>query len=613
MRFLLRFATSCCAVLIWASFLPAQDGAALYKQHCAACHDQISPRIPPRSALQRMSSKRILRTLDFGLMMSIAYPLRREEREAVANFLGTAGEDAAPFPSSAFCPEKEPSLLSTASASWTGWSPTFANTRFQSEQDAGLTVAQVPNLKLKWAFGFPGDIIAFGAPTIRSGALFTGSASGTVHALNAKTGCLYWTFQADGPVRSAPLIVENGTGYSLAFGDQIGWFYLLDARNGKLLWKQRIHDHEATRLTGSPAFHNGVVFVPAASWEETRSISPEYACCTFRGSITALRISDGSLVWKTYLVEPSRKTGVTANGKPTFGPSGAPVWSTPTVDEKRGVLYVTTGDNYSMPATSTSDAVVALQLNTGQILWSQQTMLGDAFNNSCPVRGPNCPFDAGPDFDFGSSALLVSVGGRELLIAGQKSGLVYAFDPDRKGKILWQARVGKGGVTGGVQWGMTSDDRNVYAAVSDVVRKQLVTGAKVVGGADFDPIQGGGLTALQLKDGNKAWFAPSYPCTPPRPGCSPAQSAALTCISGAVFSGSLDGHLRAFSTEDGHLLWDFDTVRDYSTVNGVPAKGGSIDGAGPVVVDGVLYVNSGYPRLGGMPGNALLAFSVDGK
>jgi polyvinyl alcohol dehydrogenase (cytochrome) len=407
--------------------------------------------------------------------------------------------------------------------------------------------------------------------------------------------------------------VENGTGYSLAFGDQIGWFYLLDARNGKLLWKQRIHDHEATRLTGSPVFHNGVVFVPAASWEETRSISPEYACCTFRGSITALRISDGSLVWKTYLVEPSRKTGVTANGKPTFGPSGAPVWSTPTVDEKRGVLYVTTGDNYSMPATSTSDAVAALQLNTGQILWSQQTMLGDAFNNSCTVRGPNCPFDAGPDFDFGSSALLLSVGGRELLIAGQKSGLVYAFDPDRKGKILWQARVGKGGVTGGIQWGMTSDDRNVYAAVSDVVRKQLVTGAKVVGGADFDPIQGGGLTALQLKDGNKAWFAPSYPCTPPRPGCSPAQSAALTCISGAVFSGSLDGHLRAFSTEDGHLLWDFDTVRDYFTVNGVPAKGGSIDGAGPVVVDGVLYLNSGYPRLGGMPGNALLAFSVDGK
>ena len=202
------------------------------------------------------------------------------------------------------------------------------------------------------------------------------------------------------------------------------------------------------------------------------------------------------------------------------------------------------------------------------------------------VRGPNCPFDGGPDFDFGSSALLVSADGRDILVAGQKSGLVYAFDPDQKGKILWQARVGKGGINGGVQWGMTSDDRNIYASVSDAVKNQLDTAAKV-GGADFDPIQGGGLTALKLKDGSKVWFAPSYPCTPPRPGCSPAQSAALTSIQGAVFSGSVDGHLRAFSTENGRLLWDFDTVSDYHTVNGVPARGGSLDGAGPIIVDGL--------------------------
>jgi polyvinyl alcohol dehydrogenase (cytochrome) len=543
-------------------------------------------------------------------MMSIAYPLRRQEREAIANFLGTPGQDA-PFPASAFCSERGPSL-STPSPNWIGWSPTSSNTRFQSPRDAGLTAAQIPNLKLKWAFGFRGDIIAFGALTIRSGTLFTGSASGTIYAMNAKTGCLYWTFQANGPVRSAPIIAENEAGYSLLFGDQTGWFYALDATTGKLLWKQRIDDHEATRLTGSTAFLNGVVFVPAASWEETRSISPDYPCCTFRGSITALRGSDGSPIWKTYLVDSPRKTGVTSAGKPTFGPSGAPVWSTPTVDEKRGTLYVTSGDNYSLPATSNSDAVVALQLKTGQILWSQQTRSGDAWNSSCDVRGPNCPFDGGPDFDFGSSALLVSADGRDILVAGQKSGLVYAFDPDQKGKILWQARVGKGGINGGVQWGMTSDDRNIYASVSDAVKNQLDKAAKV-GGADFDPIQGGGLTALKLKDGSKVWFAPGYPCTPPRPGCSPAQSAALTSVQGAVFSGSIDGHLRAFSTEDGHLLWDFDTVSDYHTVNGIPARGGSLDGAGSIIVDGVLYVNSGYPRLGGMPGNVLLAFSVDGK
>jgi len=560
-----------------------------------------------------MSPRRILRTLDIGVMVSIAYPLRRQEREAIANFLGT-GSDAAPFAPSAFCPEKEPSLSTGPSQSWTGWSPTFANTRFQTTAAAHLTAAEVPNLKLKWAFGFPGDIVAYGAPTVRGDVLFTGSASGVVHAINAKTGCLYWTFQADGPVRAAPLVLENASGYSILVGDQIGWFYAIDAKTGKLIWKRRIEEHEATRLTGSAVFGVGMVFIPTASWEETRALSPDYPCCTFRGSVSALRVSDGSLVWKTYLVKPPRKTGVTKQGTSTFGPSGVPVWSAPTIDGKRGLLYVTTGNNISPPGTATSDAVVALQLRTGKIVWSKQGTSDDTWNASCLIGGPNCPAKDVPDFDFGSSAMLVTIAGRDVLIAGQKSGIVYAFDPDQNGKILWQARVGKGGPAGGVQWGMTSDDQNVYAAVSDRVRKR---GSSVdvapAGNLDFDPVQGGGLTALHLLDGTKAWFAPSHPCTPPRPGCSPAQPGALTSMPGAVFSGSMDGHIRAFSTEDGHLLWDFDTVQNYSAINGVPAHGGSLDGAGPVIVDGMIYVNSGYPRGGGMPGNVLLAFSVDGK
>jgi len=554
--------------------------------------------------------------MDFGLMMSIAYPLHRNEREAIANFLGTGTEDV-PFPPSAFCSEKEPSLSTRSSQSWTGWSPNFSNTRFQTTAAAHLTAAEVPNLKLKWAFGFPGDIIAFGAPTIRGELLFIGSARGTVHAMNAKTGCIYWTFQANGPVRAAPLVVEDGTGYSLLFGDQVGWFYAIDGKTGKLIWRRRVDDHESTRLTGSAAFEDGIVFVPAASWEETRAVAPDYPCCTFRGSVTALRVSDGSQVWKSYLVDPPRKMGEPKRGTAAFGPSGAPVWSAPTVDRKRGVLYVTTGDNYSSPATATSDAVVALRLKTGQIAWSKQATSGDVFNAGCAAGdNPNCPEHVGPDFDFGASAMLVTYQGRDLLIAGQKSGIVYAFDPDQNGKILWQARVGKGGTNGGVQWGMTSDEKNVYAAVSDKVTKHgssVAVGPAAVGDADFDPALGGGLTALRLIDGAKAWFAPSRPCTPPRPGCSPAQPGALSCVPGAVFSGSMDGHIRAFSTEDGHLLWDFDTAHDFPTVNGIPARGGSLDGAGPVILDGMIYVNSGYPRFGGMPGNVLLAFSLDGR
>jgi polyvinyl alcohol dehydrogenase (cytochrome) len=596
------------------SFLPRVSagpvsGEAVYREYCASCHDHPAPRIPPRSALQALSSARILRTVDAGVMMRVAYGLQRNQREAVANYLGKATDDTAP-PPTAFCTDRKFSLSDDARSSWIGWSPSTSNDRFQPAAQASLTVEQVRNLKLKWAFGFAGDITAYAAPTIQNGVLFVGSAGGVVHAMNAKTGCLYWTFQADGPVRAATVIAPNGNGHAILFPDQIGSFYSLDALTGRLLWKRRIDSHEATRLTGSPVYHHGIVFVPAASWEETRSGNPKYPCCTFRGSLTALRISDGSLVWKTYVIDPPKKTGVNKAGTPQFGPSGAGIWSAPTIDAKRGVIYVTTGDNYTEPTTKTSDAIIAMDLKTGKIVWTQQVLAGDFHSGgACPDDDSKC----GPDYDFGSSAILVHPGGRDLLVAGQKSGIVYAFDPDARGKVLWQARVGKGAMLGGVQWGMASDGDNVYAAVSDMVGIDDPEGSESppVGGESFDPVAGGGLTALRLTDGNKMWFAPSYPCAPPRRGCSPAQSAAVSAIPGAVFSGSLDGHIRAFSANDGKLLWDFDTEKDFPTVNGITAHGGSLDGAGPVIADGIVYVNSGYPRFGGAIGNVLLAFSAD--
>jgi polyvinyl alcohol dehydrogenase (cytochrome) len=543
-------------------------------------------------------------------MMAIAYPMRRSEREAVARLLGTVETDDHP-PAGSLCRADRAIMSATSKAGWRGWSATPANTRFQTADHAGLTAADLGRLELKWAFGFRGDITAFAAPTVVDGTLFVGSASGAVQALDAATGCLHWVFQANGPVRSAMILDQVGAERILVFGDQIGWFYALDARSGKRRWSKRIDSHEATRLTGSPAVQDGTVFVPAASWEETRAIDPNYPCCTFRGSLTALRIRDGATLWKTYLVSPPKRTGTTRVGTPTFGPSGVPVWSTPTIDLARGLLYLTTGDNYSHPATRDSDAIVALHARNGRIAWSQQTTPNDVYNSSC-AGGANCPDDHGPDHDYGASAMLVrTAAGKDLLVAGQKSGMVYGLDPDRAGAILWQTRVGKGGTNGGVQWGMGSDGRLVYAAVSDLVRLPITgVSAALVGDKMFDPNLGGGLTALQLETGAKVWFAPGYRCAPPRPGCSPAQPGAVTVISGAVFSGSIDGHLRAFSTVDGRLLWDVDTVKEYQTVNGVPGKGGSLDGAGPVVVDGMVFVNSGYPRNGGMAGNVLLAFGA---
>ena len=614
-----RFVATAATVLCFSSATPcarAQDapaqGAAVYARYCASCHDQVDARIPTRDALTQMSAARILRTLDFGLMMSVAYPIKRNDREAVSRFLGKGPDETKP-PASAFCGPAEAKIMSgSLRQSWSGWSPDFANTRYQNADSAALRAADLGKLELKWAFGFAGDVTALAAPTIIDGTLFVGSAGGIVQALDAKTGCLYWIYQANGPVRSAMGVWRDGQQTSLVFSDQNGWVHGIEARTGASQWKIRVEQHEATRLTGSPVVHDGVAFVPAASWEETRSIDPEYACCTFRGSVSALRVRDGSVVWKTYLVDLPKRTGTTGVGTPTFGPSGAGVWSAPTIDVGRGLLYIATGDNYSHPATETSDAIVALDIKTGGIVWTQQTTPNDVYNSSCGSKGANCPEDAGPDHDFGSSVMLLkSPSGKDILVAGQKSGVVYGLDPDEKGKLIWQTRVGKGGVNGGVQWGMASDGRNVYASVSDVVRPAGgISGPIALGGASLDPAQGGGLSALRLEDGQRIWFAPGAPCNPPRPGCSPAQPGAVTVIDGAVFSGSMDGHVRAFSTVDGKLLWEADTATSYTTVNGIAAKGGSLDGSGPIVVDGIVYVNSGYPRFGGMPGNVLLAFGL---
>lgn len=597
-----------CAVALVAQ---APSGEAIYKQRCAGCHDQVNPRIPYREALQKMPATRILRALDSGAMMAIAFTISRDDRKAVASYLGTNAEVAGP-PQSAYCADRNVKLAASPKTEWNGWSPGANNARFQPAQEAGLTIDQVGRLKLKWAFGFDGDVTAFAPPTVIDGQLFVGSAAGLIHAMRAETGCLQWVFQANGPVRSSIVSVPLGRQNALLFGDMTGWFYALEAETGKLLWKVHVETHDSTRLTGGPTVYKGIVYVPVSSWEETRASDPNYPCCAFRGSVVALRIRDGKQLWKTYLTDVPRQIGKNSRGVPQMGPSGVGVWSSPTIDRKRGLLYVGTGDNYSWPTTKTSDAVVALALNTGRIVWSKQVTPGDAYNGGCAGEHPDCPDKNGPDFDFGSSPILLSSPqGRDLLLAGQKSGIVYALDPANKGEIIWQSRVGKGGTNGGVQWGMATDGQRVFASVSDVVRARQSDPLDPRRYA-LDPKEGGGLTALRVADGSLAWHVPAAPCPDGAPkGCSPAQPGAVTEIPGVVFATSDDGHIRAHSTEDGRTLWDFDTMRDFDTVNGVKARGGSIDGPGAVVVNGMVFISSGYPRNGGIPGNVLLAFGTE--
>jgi polyvinyl alcohol dehydrogenase (cytochrome) len=443
-------------------------------------------------------------------------------------------------------------------------------------------------------------------PTIVGGLLFVGGGDREVYALDAKTGCARWAFKTEALVRTAISFapIPGTDQFAVFFGDLRANAYAVNAITGALVWKTKVEDHPAALITGAPTLYSGILYVPVSSMEEVTGSPSAYQCCTFRGSVVALDSATGKQIWKGFTVpEAPRPTKRNAMGTQLYGPSGAAVWSAPTIDVQRQVLYVATGDNYSDPPSETSDAILAFELATGRLLWHRQVTANDAYITSCLVGdSTNCPESNGPDHDFGQSPILVTMrSGQRVLVAGQKSGVVHALDPDQEGKILWQTRVGKGGPLGGIMWGSAADQDHVYVANSDV---RFTDGYQAL-----DPNAGGGLFALELATGRISMQVPPVPCGDRR-RCSPALAAAVTAIPGVVFSGGMSGSLRAYSTEDARLLWEVDTARDYSVVNGGSASGGAMDGPGPSIVDGMLYVNSGYAQWGGLPGNVLLAFEV---
>jgi polyvinyl alcohol dehydrogenase (cytochrome) len=575
------------------------NGETLFKTMCAGCHNGLpNSRAPAPETLKQRSPEAILEILTNGAMRSQGSRLDGEQRHLIAEYVSgkPLGGDLTGA-ATGKCTSQ--SKFKPGGPTWNGWGVNIHNTRFQPAKEAGLTAAQVPHLEVQWAFGFPDATAAWAPPVVVGGRVFVGSQNGMVYSLDAKSGCIYWYFSASGGVRTAITVgPRKGGGDAVYFGDTSANAYALDAETGKQLWKTKVDDHMMARITGAPTLYRDRLYVPMSSYEESQSRNPDYTCCTFRGNVTALDANTGAIIWHTYLIEEEPKEQAKhPNGSSTYGPSGVAIWSAPTVDEKRNLLYVSTGNEYTSPFVPTSDGVVALDLASGKIAWSKQLFEKDIFVTKCADADPACDEKRGPDYDMGNAPILTQLPNKkDAIVVGQKSGIGWAIDPDKQGEVLWQYRAGKGSALGGMEWGSAVDAEHAYFPVSDIATPQP-----------------GGLHAVNLQTGERVWFVPPPPpnpgCKAPR-GCNSAIAAAITVIPGVVFAGANDGMLRAYATKDGAVLWETNTNQEFKTLNGVEAKGASILGPGPTVAGGMVYVSSGYGAFGGRPGNVLIAYGV---
>ncbi len=580
----------------------------VFNRICADCHNSTPPPRAMRSEqLRALAPEKIFFALDKGLMAMYVMSMSQERKKALAEFITgkTLGSTAEAPEELQRCAKSEPLPADALDKPhWSGWGIDLENTRFQPAAQAKLDRAALGKLQLRWSFGFHNAATVGTQPAVVGGRLFIGSTSNAIYALDAQTGCAHWKFDTRGGVRATmsvvPLPGSTPPRYTVYAADRKGWAYALDANTGEKIWEYRADDHPDTAISAAPVVHKDRVYIAAASFEEVSGSFPEYECCSFRGSIAALDAATGKRLWKTYTIpEEVKPTKKNTKGTQLYGPAGAGVWSAPTIDEKRGLVYVTTGDGYSPPAAPTTDAILAFDLATGALRWTRQTTPNDAFTLACltPSADPVSREKCGPDIDYGSSAILrKGPNGRSLLLAGQKSGVMYALDPDKNGEIVWEQRLSPGGLLGGIEWGFTADDQLAYVPISDVFE---TTG---------DPQKAGGIRAVNIASGKVVWKAesPTLDCLD-KAGCSAGQPQAATLIPGILFAGSMDGYMRAYDPKDGKILWKYDTKQNYDTVNKIPANGGSLNGAGATVVDGWVYFTSGY-GFNGMPGNVMLAF-----
>jgi polyvinyl alcohol dehydrogenase (cytochrome) len=543
-----------------------------------------------------MTTEHIFDALLKGPMQAAATDLSTRERRLIAEFLGKrafqdpAAGDVQKMTNA--CPSNPALGNLDAAQGWSGWGG-LTNARFQADRAAGLRAADVPKLKLKWAFGLPSGSSLYSQPAVAFGRVFVGSDDGVVYSIDAKSGCAYWAYKSDQFGRFAPIVAPitgfAGTRYAVFFVTRSSTAYAIDAHDGHLLWKNEVKDG-LNNLSATAAYYDGRLYVPLSGTETLTGANLDYECCKSSGTVVAVDANTGKVIWRTKSVqEPLRALGENSKGKQQFGPAGASVWNTPTVDAKRKLIYVGTGNSFGRVASAYSDSILALRMEDGKVMWHHQEFAGDSFMNGCRAtnaKDANCPETLGPDYDFGgSSAILQTVNGKDILVAAGKGGVAIGLDPEAEGKLVWRTQLWETqapNAAGLVVWGGASDGQRVYYPLQQA---------------------GGGLKALQLMTGKVDWNAP---IAADRRG----QAGPATAIPGVVFTGGWDGILRAVDGA-GKVIWSYDAKQDFETVNGVVANGGSFGPAGAVIANGMVYVASGYVGIQqGSQGNVVLAFSV---
>ncbi|ALO46004.1 PQQ-binding-like beta-propeller repeat protein [Pseudohongiella spirulinae] len=593
----------------WSGLQAAEnlDGDSLYTQYCAMCHTAPQDeRTPPRDALSTYTANSIYRALTEGVMRAQGAPLTAEQQIALSEFLAgePMREELAAAPTQR-CDLPMPQFELSLPGNWNGWGNGLSNERHQSSRGTSITADNIDQLELVWAWGLENASVARAQPTIINQVMILGSPSGEVRAMDLETGCTYWIYDAPQEVRAAVTVAFSSVhdAYLAVVADASNHLHVLDARTGELKWESDVDSNPYARSTGSPVVYDDMIFVPVSSSEVGAAGRPDHHCCTFRGNVAAFDLHSGIKLWHTYVMEEAVHVGENSIGNPVYAPSGAPIWQAPSIDAERRIVYAGTGQNYTRPASNSSDSVIAFDMDSGEILWIHQTMEDDAFTMACAMGGehPNCP-DAGPDVDIGAPIVTTTLSnGQDIVVAGTKGAVVVGLDPDNNGELLWSTRIGRGGALGGVHWGMSFDGDVVYVPVSD-------RGTGADGASPSQP----GLHAIDMKTGEVLWYtAAPQRCQEGVRGCMDAYSGPVSTTDDLVIASSLSGYLFAHDRLTGEIVWELNTVQDYAAINGVETRGGSIDATGPVLSGDYMVVSSGYATFSQMAGNAILVFRVN--